>query len=103
MASTTGTAGILATTALVIGWLAVNPKWLDSLVPEGWHRIHLAMLVSLAVLGLTILTSYSRFQAILKFCYSCFFKPLGNNANQQTRLESFYKDQAEGTLHPIYI
>ncbi|CAG8572399.1 12315_t:CDS:2, partial [Cetraspora pellucida] len=36
-----------------------------------------------------------KLKAPLKFIYSCFLKPIGNNADQKSRLDSFYEDQAE--------
>lgn len=42
----------------------------------------------------------------LRFMYSCFFKRIGDHGNdQQSRLESFYQDQAESKsplFHSIY-
>ncbi|CAG8443273.1 5130_t:CDS:2 [Gigaspora rosea] len=36
-----------------------------------------------------------QFKAALRFIYSCFLKPIGNNVDQRSRLDSFYEDQAE--------
>ncbi|CAG8586901.1 18849_t:CDS:2, partial [Gigaspora rosea] len=44
---------------------------------------------------LAFLFETEQFKAPLKFIYACFLKPIGNHADQQSRLNSFYKDQAE--------
>ncbi|CAO3702686.1 unnamed protein product [Rhizopus stolonifer] len=46
-------------------------------------------------LGSMILVAWKHIQTPLKFAYSCFLKPLGNHGDQQSRLESFYEDQAK--------
>jgi len=44
---------------------------------------------------LAFLFETEQFKAPLKFIYACFLKPIGNHADQRSRLDSFYKDQAE--------
>lgn len=46
-------------------------------------------------LGSMLLVAWKHIQTPLKFAYSCFLKPLGDHGNQQSRLESFYEDQAK--------
>jgi betaine lipid synthase len=43
-----------------------------------------------------VLVAWDQLQIPVKFMYSCFFKRIGDHGNdQQSRLESFYQDQAK--------
>ena len=51
-----------------------------------------------AVVGLTmvLLVAWDHLKVPVQFMYSCFFKRIGHHGNdQQSRLESFYQDQAK--------
>ncbi|KAI8076787.1 uncharacterized protein BX664DRAFT_367349 [Halteromyces radiatus] len=50
----------------------------------------------LSVVGtlISMIVAWQNIRTPLMFMYSCFFKPLGKHQNQQSRLESFYHDQA---------
>ncbi|CAG8734533.1 13135_t:CDS:2, partial [Dentiscutata erythropus] len=51
--------------------------------------------IFLVIYVLAFLLESEQFKAPLKFIYACFLKPIGNNADQRSRLDSFYEDQAE--------
>lgn len=51
----------------------------------------------LSIIGALTLTlvGWDYIRTPLMFMYSCFFKPLGQHGDQQSRLESFYQGQAK--------
>ncbi|ORX59384.1 S-adenosyl-L-methionine-dependent methyltransferase [Hesseltinella vesiculosa] len=53
-----------------------------------------ALLFSLIGTLLSMCVAWDQVKTPLMFMYSCFFKPLGKHDNHQSRLESFYQDQA---------
>jgi betaine lipid synthase len=60
---------------------------------QNWAMTWLYLGVALTTL---ILVAWDQIQIPLKFMYSCFFKRIGDHGtNQQSRLESFYQDQAK--------
>ncbi|KAI8638499.1 hypothetical protein BD408DRAFT_393869 [Parasitella parasitica] len=60
---------------------------------QGWL---MSCLYSATAITALCLVAWDRIRIPLKFMYSCFFKPIGNHGNdQQSRLESFYQDQAK--------
>ncbi|KAL7314425.1 hypothetical protein PS15m_005996 [Mucor circinelloides] len=60
---------------------------------QGWW---MACLYSITAITALCLVAWDQIQIPLKFMYSCFFKRIGNHGNdQQSRLESFYQDQAK--------
>lgn len=63
---------------------------------QNWAMTWLYLAVALVTL---ILVAWDQIQIPLKFMYSCFFKRIGDHGNdQQSRLESFYQDQAKSKL-----
>ncbi|KAI9293726.1 hypothetical protein K502DRAFT_366453 [Neoconidiobolus thromboides FSU 785] len=76
-------------------YLSFNPSLLgEFLSNKVMDKSYGALGLFLVALSLTIFLAYTKFQSQFKFIYSCFIKPLGKNSDQQSRLESFYKDQA---------
>lgn len=64
-----------------------------SQVYQRWVMLCLYIIVGSTVLCLVV---WDQMRVPLKFMYSCFFKRIGNHGNdQQSRLESFYQEQAE--------
>ncbi|KAI8072735.1 hypothetical protein BC940DRAFT_232864 [Gongronella butleri] len=61
-----------------------------------WVQYRWAHALLFSVIGtcLSMCVAWDQVKTPLKFMYSCFFKPLGKHDNQQSRLESFYEDQA---------
>lgn len=67
---------------------------------QGWW---MACLYSITAITALCLVAWDQIQIPLKFMYSCFFKRIGNHGNdQQSRLESFYQDQAKSTYDFLY-
>jgi betaine lipid synthase len=63
---------------------------------QGWLMTCLYSIVAVIAL---CLVAWDQIQTPLKFMYSCFFKRIGNHGNdQQSRLESFYQDQAKSMV-----
>lgn len=63
---------------------------------QGWFMTCLYSIVAITAL---CLVAWDQIQTPLKFMYSCFFKRIGNHGNdQQSRLESFYQDQAKSIV-----
>lgn len=63
-----------------------------------WSR---AVLLSLVGCLVSLFVGWNHVRTPLMFMYSCFFKPLGKHGDQQSRLESFYKDQAKSNVSPL--
>ncbi|KAL1915078.1 uncharacterized protein VTP21DRAFT_7559 [Calcarisporiella thermophila] len=84
----------LVPVSVVLSILALRSTLLEGWLPSS--KYGLAFLLSLAASLVAYIVAKDQLKAPLKFIYSCFLKPLGNHGvNQQTRLESFYQDQAE--------
>lgn len=63
---------------------------------EHYQKWAIIFCYSGAAIALLYLVAWDQIRIPLKFMYSCFFKPIGDHGNdQQSRLESFYQDQAK--------
>ncbi|CAO3579711.1 unnamed protein product [Absidia cylindrospora] len=53
-----------------------------------------ALMLSVVGTLVSMMVAWKNIKTPLMFMYSCFFKPLGKHDSHQSRLESFYQDQA---------
>lgn len=88
--------GFVPLTLLCIYLIQLQTRAFTFFTNEKYQQWAMGWVYAAAAIGMLFLLAWDQIQIPLKFMYSCFFKRLGDHGNdQQSRLESFYQDQAK--------
>lgn len=88
--------GFVPLTLVCVYLIQLQTRVFTFFANEKYQQWAMSWLYASAAIGMLLLVAWDQIQIPLKFMYSCFFKRLGDHGNdQQSRLESFYQDQAK--------
>lgn len=88
--------GFVPLTLVCVYLIQLQTRAFTFFANEKYQQWAMGWVYASAAVGMLFLVAWDQIQIPLKFMYSCFFKRLGDHGNdQQSRLESFYQDQAK--------